>query len=163
MKIELASVRHAAPPGMSSSPAAVSAVSRAQSSSVTLRDIDVTLIDRRNHNLFQLHSWFRIPGVAGGHIPVDEHLRVQRFDDIYTISISERGSRKVGRHGCIGRSSTSIYQFREALSRRIQRVGRYLTRQRGARIIDERAEEAAAAQRLRAPETGELNGYPEGV
>ncbi|MCW1411853.1 FAD-dependent oxidoreductase [Rhizobium sp. 1AS11] len=31
----------------------VSAVSRAQSSSVTLKDIDVTLIDRRNRNLFQ--------------------------------------------------------------------------------------------------------------
>lgn len=31
------------------------------------------------------HSWLRIPGLAGGRIPVDEHLRVLGFEDIYAI------------------------------------------------------------------------------
>jgi NADH dehydrogenase len=148
------------------------------------------------------HSWLGIPGVAGGRIPVDDHLRVIGFDDIYAIGdtsalpgpdekllpglaqvakqqgtylgqslrsgravpgfrFKNRGNTAViGRNAAVfdfgkwtlkGRAAWLLWalvhvylliNFEKRLLVAIQWVGRYLTRQRGARIIDETAEGA---------------------
>ncbi|WP_049732467.1 NAD(P)/FAD-dependent oxidoreductase [Rhizobium ecuadorense] len=148
------------------------------------------------------HSWLGIPGLAGGRIPVDDHLRVLGFDDIYAIGdtsaltgadgkllpglaqvakqqgtylgkslrmgkavsgfkFKNRGNTAViGRNAAVfdfgkwtlkGRAAWLLWalvhvylliNFEKRLLVAIQWVGRYLTRQRGARIIDETAEGA---------------------
>ncbi|MBW6425380.1 NAD(P)/FAD-dependent oxidoreductase [Rhizobium sp. XQZ8] len=151
------------------------------------------------------HSWLGIPGIAGGRIPVDDHLRVLGFDDIYAIgdtsalngadgkllpglaqvakqqgaylgkslrsghalpgfTFKNRGNTAViGRNAAVfdfgkwtmkGRAAWLLWalvhvylliNFEKRLLVAIQWVGRYLTRQRGARIIDETAEETEAS------------------
>ncbi|MDF0664153.1 MULTISPECIES: FAD-dependent oxidoreductase [unclassified Rhizobium] len=148
------------------------------------------------------YSWLGIPGLAGGRIPVDDHLRVLGFDDIYAIGdtsaltgadgkllpglaqvakqqgtylgkslrmgkavsgfkFKNRGNTAViGRNAAVfdfgkwtlkGRAAWLLWalvhvylliNFEKRLLVAIQWVGRYLTRQRGARIIDETAEGA---------------------
>jgi NADH:ubiquinone reductase (H+-translocating) len=148
------------------------------------------------------HSWLGIPGLAGGRIPVDDHLRVLGFDDIYAIgdtsaltgaggkllpglaqvakqqgtylgkslrmgkAVSAFRFRNRGNTAVIGRNAAVfdfgkwtlkgraawllwalvhvylLINFEKRLLVAIQWIGRYLTRQRGARIIDETAEGA---------------------
>lgn len=146
------------------------------------------------------HSWLGIAGVQGGRIPVDDHLRVLGYDDIYAIGdtsalsgpngkilpglaqVAKQQGAYLGRSlrsgkagpgfrfknrgntAVIGRNSAVfdfgkwtlkgrlawllwalvhvylLINFEKRLLVAIQWVGRYLTRQRGARIIDETAD-----------------------
>jgi NADH:ubiquinone reductase (H+-translocating) len=150
------------------------------------------------------HAWLGVPGVAGGRLPIDAHLRVRGFPNIFAIgdtsalvgsdgqmlpalaqvakqqgtflgrALSGRGSSTgfrfhnrgntavIGRNAAIfdfgswtlkGRAAWLLWALVHVyllinLEKRvlvaIQWVGRYLTRQRGARIIDEQAERTQA-------------------
>ncbi|OWV65502.1 pyridine nucleotide-disulfide oxidoreductase [Rhizobium sp. R339] len=156
------------------------------------------------------HRWLGLSGTAGNRIPVDDHLRVQGFEDIYALGdtaaligtdgkplpalaqVAKQQGIYLGRHlrketvisgpgfvfrnrgntAVIGRNAAVfdfgrwtlkgrlawllwaivhvylLINFEKRLLVSIQWIWRYLTRQRGARIIDESAGQTAT----RAPE-----------